>query len=73
LPARFRDIKRAVKEFGIRAEPVKGSAHWKLIGQDGRVYPLPCHNGERTEISDHYLRGLCRTFGIDLAELKEKL
>jgi hypothetical protein len=38
-----------------------------------RSYPLPAKNGARSEISDEYIRGFCRNFGIDLDEFLGKL
>ncbi len=73
MPARFRDIKRALSGFAITAEPPASGSHWKLRDQTGKVYTLPCHNGERSEISDVYLKALCRTFGLDLDEFMRKL
>lgn len=41
MPARLKDITSALKDFNIRVErPTKGS-HWKAIGPDGTVYPIP--------------------------------
>jgi hypothetical protein len=37
------------------------------------VYPIPAHNGPKTEIGDHYIRGLCRTFGLDVDEMMKLL
>jgi len=28
------------------------------------IYPIPAHNGLRTEIDNNYLRALCRRFGL---------
>lgn len=54
-------------------KPRKGS-HWKAVRvEDGKVYPLPAHNGLKTELSDIYLRGLCRCFGWDFAEFMSEL
>ncbi len=73
MSARFRDIKRALLECGIAAERPSRGSHWKLRDRSGKAYTLPCPNGERSEISDVYLRALCRTFGLDLDELKRRL
>ncbi len=37
------------------------------------MYPLPAHNGPKTELSDIYIRGLCRAFGIDEREFRKRL
>lgn len=73
MPARLKDIASALKDFNIRVErPTKGS-HWKAIGPDGTMYPIPAHNGEKTEIGDAYIDGLCRAFGLDKRKFRSKL
>jgi hypothetical protein len=73
MPARPRDIKRALEARGVRVdEPTKGS-HWKAVGSGGKVYPVPAHNGLKTEIGDEYIRGICRAFGFDFAEFRREL
>jgi hypothetical protein len=48
--------------------------HWKFLTADGsKCYPVKAHNGERSEISDIYIKGLCREFGVDESELRKKL
>lgn len=39
----------------------------------GHVYPLPLHHGTKTELSDVYVRGLCRALEIDYEELRKLL
>jgi len=39
----------------------------------GKVYPLAAHNGERSEIRDLYIKGLCRCFDLDESEFRKKL
>jgi hypothetical protein len=39
----------------------------------GRTYPLPLHHGAKTELSDVYIRGLCRALEIDYEELRKRL
>jgi len=72
VPAKARDISRALKKLGVELiEPNKGS-HWKAV-KGGIVYPIPCHNGPKTEISDVYIRGVCRAFGLNEAEFRKAL
>jgi hypothetical protein len=52
--------------------PRSGSSHW-LARKEGTAFPLPFHNGEKTELSDVYIRGVCKKFGIDLDALKKEL
>lgn len=72
MPARLRDIARVFEALGGSVEKPKKGSHWKA-SKDGVVYPLPCHNGDRSELSDMYIRGLCRCFGLDEAEFKKLL
>lgn len=73
MPARVRDLKRALEQHGILYEnPPGGGSHGRFT--DGRtVYPVPARNGLKTEVGDVYIRGVCRCFGLDLAELKNAL
>lgn len=73
MPARLRDIKRALTKRGIQVlEPKGGGSHWKAT--NGQVtYPIPSHGGLHGEITDVYIKGLCRAFGFDLAEFKRDL
>ena len=52
----------------------KGKHPWKAQRKsDGKTYPIPAHNGLKTEISDEYIRGLCRCFGLDETEFRKLL
>jgi len=46
-----------------------------MVVDDGRghTYPLPLHHGAKTELSDVYVRGLCRALGIDYEQLRKLL
>jgi hypothetical protein len=37
------------------------------------MYPLPAHNGLRSEITDDYIRAFCRHFGLDEAAFRALL
>jgi hypothetical protein len=66
-------MQRVGPEYGVTiTEPTKGS-HWRCTKAGCRMYPLPAHNGKRTEIADQYIAGFCRNFGIDEAEFRKKL
>ena len=70
MPARFGDIARALRKLGVQVEePSKGS-HWKCRKDGFGVYTIPAHNGLKAEISDVYIRAVCRHFEIDLEEFK---
>ena len=60
-------------DYGISVEKPRRGSHWKAKKSGYRTYPIPAHNGARTEISDDYIVGLCRCLDIDLAEFKAKL
>ena len=71
--AKLRDIKRAFRALGGDClKPKAGGSHWKLR-RDGKTYPIPAHNGEKTEVQERYIVGLCRCFGIDEAELRRHM
>lgn len=70
MPPRLRNIKAALREYDI--EVVTGTKHYQARrGVD--VYPIPAHNGEKSEVPDVYIRGLCRRFNIDEAEFRNKI
>jgi predicted RNA binding protein YcfA (HicA-like mRNA interferase family) len=75
MPARLRALCEALKHYGIQGVTrTKGSHHiFHNPSGKGRPYPIPAHNGLRTEIPDEYIRGLCRAFGIDYEELRKRL
>lgn len=68
-------MEAAAKKRGVDLiKPRKGS-HYKFSepGSGGKTYPVPAHNGIRTDISDMYVRGLCRCFGWDYDQFKADL
>lgn len=73
MPARFRDLQRALEALGLVVTVADGTSHWKVVGPNGKTYPIPAHNGLKTEIADVYIRGVCRCFGIDPKELAKHL
>ncbi len=72
MPVRVSDLKRAVAPDGVKLEPGKGS-HLKFRRPGFRVYPVPAHNGERSELDDKYVKGLCRCLGLDEDEIRGRL
>ena len=72
MPVRAQKLSTALKQFGVATEKPKGGSHWRLV-KDGRCYPLPLNNGLKTEVSDVYVRGVCRAFDLDEAALREAL
>lgn len=72
MPARLQDIKRVLESLGVTIEMPRSGSHYKAV-KGGVMYPIPAHNGMRTEIGDQYIRGLCRAFEIDPQSFKAKL
>jgi hypothetical protein len=72
VPASLRALKRAVETLGGTVDEPKSGSHWKAR-RAGICYPIPAHNGLKTEISDRYINGLCRALGIDPAALRAAL
>lgn len=72
MPARLKDIERALAAFGAVLELPNRGSHYKVV-RGSETYPLPAHNGTKTEIDDWYIRGLCRQFGFDEKEFRRKL
>ena len=71
MPFRLSKIRKALRKHGVTVST--GSRHWRA-GRDGKTYPIPAHNGLKTEIDDSYILGVCRAFGLDhkqfIADLK---
>lgn len=73
MPARFRDIIRVCGEYGIDLDEKGGKHNFKLSRPGTRKYPIPAHNGPKSEITDVYIRAMCRHFELDLEEFTGKL
>jgi hypothetical protein len=69
MPARLRDLKRALGVFGVEVDEPGSGSHWKLSKPGLPPYRVPAPNGLRSEIDDIYVNALCRHFGIDRAAL----
>jgi predicted RNA binding protein YcfA (HicA-like mRNA interferase family) len=69
MPARYKRLRKALTKLGIKLieRPGKGS---HVVFDDGRghTYILPLSHGEKTELSDVYVRALCRAFEIEYAD-----
>lgn len=72
MPARLKALARVLAAHGVDLERPRSGSHWKFR-TDSETYPVPAPNGTRSEISDIYIRGLCRTFGVDYDELLKEL
>ena len=65
MPARFRDIVRALRKLGITVEEPRRGSHWKVTDAAGKSTVISAHSGLKSEISDVYVSVICRTFGLD--------
>lgn len=70
---RLSDMKRAAEPYGITLTTPKSGSHWKFEKPGHRPYPVPAHNGIRTEIGKAYVKGFCRAFLVDPDEFSSKL
>ncbi len=68
MPYQLRKIKKRAKAFGLELEEPTSGAHWKLRRGSERPYPITAHSGLNAMVSDEYVLGLCRHFGIDRKE-----
>jgi hypothetical protein len=72
VPARLRDLKRVLEGFGVVIKTASGTSHY-MAYRGGTSYPIPAHNGLKTEIADVYIRGICRVFSLDEKAVRKKL
>lgn len=75
MPARLRSLCEVLRGYGIQGvSRTKGSHHiFHHPSGKGRPYPIPAHNGMKTEIPDVYIRGICRAFALDYEQVKRRL
>jgi len=74
MPARYKKVVKALRKLGIEIVERSGKgSHAVLDDGKGHTYVLPLHHGKSTELSDIYLRGLCRAFGVADFEAFKKL
>lgn len=72
MPTSLRKLKRAIEKQGGTVEEPKSGSHWKAK-RDGVCYPIPAHNGLKTEIAEVYIRACCRSLKLDEKTLREDL
>ena len=66
---RLQEIARRAKAFGFQIEKPTSGSHWKLRRiSDGKMYPIPAHNGLKTEVRSIYLDGFLRFAGLSREE-----
>jgi hypothetical protein len=75
MPAKFWAIRRALRQYqDLKLEERAGKGSHMIVRDGrGRTYVLSLHRGEHTELSDVYVRGLCRAFDLNYEEFKRKL
>jgi len=69
MPMRLSKLEQWLKQHGITV--ATGSKHFQARKDGFSMYPIPAHNGLKTEIPDKYLKGLCKHFKIDPKLLHE--
>lgn len=65
MPARLRDLARALKCFGVDVVEGGGRHNFRATKAGCRVFPIPAHGGWHSEITDKYISKACQNFGID--------
>jgi hypothetical protein len=65
-PRRLSEIAEIARRYGYELDEGAGKHNWRFRKEGERTYPIPAHNGLRTEIDFKYIRGLCRNLNIPL-------
>jgi hypothetical protein len=65
MPPRLKDIKRALRTFGVETSKPGTGSHWHLTKPGFTLFTVPAHNGLKSEITDKYIGLLCAHFRID--------
>ena len=74
MPARYAKLRAALAKLGVRVSERPGKGSYVVVDDGkGHSYPLPLHHGTKTELSDVYIRGLCRALELDYEELRKYL
>ncbi len=74
MPARYVRLRAALAKLGVRVSERSGKgSHVVVDDGKGHSYPVPLHHGAKTELSDVYVRGLCRALEIDYEALRKHL
>jgi hypothetical protein len=64
---------QALVACGVLVKTRTGKGSHVVLCHGQKTYPVSLHNGDRTELSDVYIRGICRKFGIDYQTFRSKL
>jgi hypothetical protein len=74
VPARYTRLRAALAKLGVRVSERSGKgSHVVVDDGKGHSYPLPLHHGAKTELSDVYIRGLCRALELSYEDLRKLL
>ena len=60
---RLHALEQWLKDYGVTV--TTGSKHFQANKDGYPVYPIPAHNGRKTEVQNKYLKTMCKHFGID--------
>lgn len=63
-PRRLSDVAHVAAKYESFLKEGQGKHPWHFDKLGKRTYPVPAHNGRRTEITWKYIRGLCRAHDI---------
>lgn len=66
MPLRLRDLAAHLKAHGIEVHEPKRGSHFRCTKDGFPAYQLPAHNAMKSELSDVYVRGVCRHFKIPM-------
>jgi len=72
VATRLSDLKRAADRLGIDLECPSSGSHYKFK-RGSITYPVPAHNGLRSDIADVYVKKFCKAFDIDREQLEAAL
>lgn len=72
MPVRYARLRSALKKLGVHISERSGKGSHVVVNDGrGHTYPLPLHHGNKTELSDVYVRGLCRALDIEYEDLRK--
>ena len=73
MPVRLKDLARVLGEYGATVEEGGGRHNFRVTKPGLRPYPIPAHNGWRTEVGNDYINGVARHLGVDKKAIWKKL
>lgn len=69
MPMRLREFESFLRGEGVTIDDADGTSHHMARREGCRPYPIPAHNGRKSEIPNVYLKKCCKHFGIDPKKL----